>query len=77
MGDHHKNLMSNPTGMGIRVVITGKGGVGKTTIAALLAHIFAQKGFHVLAVDGDPQLNLAVTLGVLSEESEKIVPVSS
>ena len=62
--------------MGIRIVITGKGGVGKTTITALLAHLFAQEGFRVLAVDGDPQQNLAVTLGVPQKDAEKIVPVS-
>jgi len=39
---------------GARIVITGKGGVGKTTITALLAHLFAQKGFTTLAVDEDP-----------------------
>jgi len=61
---------------GIRVVIAGKGGVGKTTITALLAHLFSRKGLQVLAVDGDPQLNLAVTLGVLPEKAEQIVPVS-
>ena len=62
--------------MGIRIVITGKGGVGKTTITALLAHLFAQEGFRVLAVDGDPQQNLAVTLGIPQNQAEKIVPVS-
>ncbi|HWS22180.1 MAG TPA: AAA family ATPase [Methanoregula sp.] len=62
--------------MGIRIVITGKGGVGKTTITALLAHLFAQEGFRVLAVDGDPQQNLAVTLGILPQDAERIVPVS-
>ncbi|HNX17860.1 MAG TPA: AAA family ATPase [Methanoregula sp.] len=61
---------------GIRVVITGKGGVGKTTLAALLSCIFAREGKRVLAVDGDPQQNLAVTLGLLPEAAEKIVPVS-
>jgi CO dehydrogenase maturation factor len=61
---------------GIRVVITGKGGVGKTTITALLAHLFAQAGFRVLAVDGDPQQNLAVTLGILPHDTDGIVPVS-
>ena len=61
---------------GIRIVITGKGGVGKTTITALLAHIFAQEGFRVLAIDGDPQQNLAVTLGVPPAAAERIIPVS-
>jgi len=61
---------------GIRVVIAGKGGVGKTTITALLAHLFSRKGLRVLAVDGDPQQNLAVTLGVPPEKAEQIVPVS-
>jgi CO dehydrogenase maturation factor len=61
---------------GIRVVITGKGGVGKTTLAALLALLFAREGKRVLAVDGDPQQNLAATLGVPPAAAEQIVPVS-
>jgi len=61
---------------GIRVVITGKGGVGKTTITALLARWFAGHGKQVLAVDGDPQKNLAAALGLLPEDADRIVPVS-
>jgi CO dehydrogenase maturation factor len=63
-------------GAGIRIVITGKGGVGKTTLTALLAHRFAREGRRVLAVDGDPQQNLAATLGVSQKEAGKIIPIS-
>ena len=71
-----KNTAVSTGGGGIRIVITGKGGVGKTTLTAILAHLFAQQGFRVLAVDGDPQQNLAVTLGIPLENAAKIVPVS-
>ena len=50
--------------------------MGKTTLTAILAHLFAEQGFRVLAVDGDPQQNLAVTLGIPPESAAKIVPVS-
>ena len=61
---------------GFRIVITGKGGVGKTTITALLAHLFAEKGFTTLAVDEDPQMNLPYAIGIPREESDRIVPLA-
>ncbi len=61
---------------GLRVVITGKGGVGKTTLTALLAKQFAGSGMNVLAVDEDPQQNLAFSLGYPIEQAEEIVPLS-
>lgn len=67
---------SGPASGGFRVVITGKGGVGKTTITALLAHIFARSGNHVLAVDEDPQENLAFSLGYPPERASQVVPLS-
>jgi CO dehydrogenase maturation factor len=60
----------------VRIVVTGKGGVGKTTLTALLAHCFAREGRTVLAVDGDPQQNLACTLGLPASEVRSIVPLS-
>jgi CO dehydrogenase maturation factor len=63
-------------GRGFRTVITGKGGVGKTTITALLAHLFAEKGFTTLAVDEDPQMNLPYAVGIPREESDRIVPLA-
>jgi len=64
------------TEKGFRIIITGKGGVGKTTITALLAHLFAEKGFTTLAVDEDPQMNLPFAVGMPYEESDRIVPLT-
>jgi len=46
----------------MKIAITGKGGVGKTTFAALLARAYKDAGYNVLAIDADPDANLASTL---------------
>jgi len=61
---------------GFRVVVCGKGGVGKTTITALLARRLALRGKKVLAVDEDPQQNLAFSLGYPLEAAEDLIPLS-
>ncbi|MFC1974128.1 AAA family ATPase [Chloroflexota bacterium] len=54
------------------IAITGKGGSGKTTIAALLTKILSKKGV-VLAIDGDPSTNLSLALGLpLSDTVGKV-----
>ena len=60
----------------MKIAITGKGGVGKTTLAAVLARLYAAEGRKVLAVDVDPDANLGSALGFSPEETEKITPVS-
>ena len=59
-----------------RVIITGKGGAGKTTTTAILAHLFAEDNYNVLAIDEDPQMNLPYALGMDFEKAKNIVPVS-
>jgi len=58
----------------MKIAISGKGGVGKTMLAALLSKTFADAGYSVLAIDADPDANLAATLGF--PEAEKIPPIS-
>lgn len=58
----------------MKVAVSGKGGVGKTLLAALLTKAFAEAGYSVLAIDADPNANLAATLGF--PHPEKIVPIS-
>jgi CO dehydrogenase maturation factor len=60
----------------MKIAITGKGGVGKTTLSALLSHIFSSEGIRVVAVDADPDANLPQALGVSPGESEKIKPIA-
>ena len=57
----------------MKIAITGKGGVGKTTLASLLVHLYAEEGRRVIAVDADPDANLASALGISKEDAEKML----
>ena len=59
-----------------KIAITGKGGVGKTTLAALLAHIYAEAGHPVIAVDADPAASLAYALGMPEELAAQVTPIA-
>jgi len=48
----------------IKIAISGKGGVGKTTLSGTLARLLARRGYQVLAIDADPSMNLASALGI-------------
>jgi CO dehydrogenase maturation factor len=58
----------------MKIAISGKGGVGKTTLASLIIKNFADRGNKVLAIDADPDANLAGALGI--EHPEDIIPIS-
>ena len=58
----------------MKIAISGKGGVGKTTFASFLVRALADQGKKVLAIDADPDANLAQALGV--PRGTEIVPIS-
>lgn len=60
----------------MKIAVTGKGGVGKTTFAATLARLYAEEGRKVLAADVDPDANLGLALGFDEETLDSIVPIS-
>ena len=60
----------------MKLAITGKGGVGKTTLAALLAQAYADAGHAVLATDADPSPCLAGALGFPSELRAGLRPIA-
>ncbi len=60
----------------MKIAITGKGGVGKTTLSALLAQAYADQGKQVLAVDADPSPCLAGALGFPDELRRKLSPIA-
>ncbi len=60
----------------MKIAITGKGGVGKTTLAGLLARLYAADGRTVLAVDADPDSNLASALGISPEAASHALPLA-
>src|SRR5664279_4026147 len=59
-----------------RVVVVGKGGVGKSTVTALLGRRLARGGRPVLAIDADEQCNLGLTIGFDPAALATVVPVS-
>jgi len=60
----------------MKLAISGKGGVGKTTLAAVLSLLLARRGNKVLALDADPDANLASALGIPAEKQKLIIPIS-
>jgi CO dehydrogenase maturation factor len=60
--------------LGMKIAVSGKGGVGKTMLASLLSIILTQSGYSVLAIDADPNATLATTLGF--PHPEGITPIS-
>lgn len=60
----------------MKIAVTGKGGVGKTTLSAVLSHIFASEGKKVIAVDADPDANLASAFGISRGDAAKIKPIA-
>ncbi|MFZ5518330.1 MAG: AAA family ATPase [Candidatus Zhuqueibacterota bacterium] len=60
----------------MKLAISGKGGVGKTTLAAALSLLLVRRGHKVLALDADPDANLASALGLSAEQQAQIVPIS-
>ncbi len=59
-----------------KIAVAGKGGVGKTTLAALLARIFANRGQSVIAVDADPAACLGMALGFPPDLQARVTPIS-
>lgn len=60
----------------MKVAIAGKGGVGKTTLAGVMARYLAQQGMKVLAIDADPDANLASAIGFRPEDLQGVVPLA-
>jgi CO dehydrogenase maturation factor len=60
----------------MKIAITGKGGVGKTTVSALLSHLYESEGKKVIAVDADPDANLATALGISKTDMDNLKPIA-
>jgi CO dehydrogenase maturation factor len=60
----------------MKLAITGKGGVGKTTLSSVLSHLYATDGKRVIAVDADPDANLAAALGIPAGDVSRIRPIA-
>jgi CO dehydrogenase maturation factor len=60
----------------MKLAVTGKGGVGKTTLTSLLAYAFQERDYQVLAIDADPSPCLGAALGFPPELLEPLEPIA-
>jgi CO dehydrogenase maturation factor len=60
----------------MKIAISGKGGVGKTTLAGVMARILGARGGRVIALDADPDSNLASAIGIPESEISKVQPLA-
>jgi CO dehydrogenase maturation factor len=60
----------------VKVAVAGKGGSGKTSISGTMARILAREGRSVLAIDGDSNPNLALTLGIPADRMSDMPTLS-
>jgi CO dehydrogenase maturation factor len=70
MGAHtaDKKTVNISVMQGVKIAIGGKGGVGKTTVCAIWAQLFAESGFNVLAIDADPNTTLGSAFGIAPQQ---------
>ncbi len=59
-----------------KLAITGKGGVGKTTLTALLSYVYTRQGQDVIAIDADPAGNLGLAFGLTAEMDARLQPIA-
>lgn len=60
----------------VKIAVSGKGGVGKTTLAGVMARVLAEEGNKILAIDADPDSNLASAIGISQEQLRDVKPLA-